>query len=118
MDDKETAEILKFWKDILFMQEWEFVLKYCTAADMPQDTQGSVTWTLGNKTAIIKILRPDNYNYPDFPQDIERTILHEILHCFLAFQDKTKKGSIEEILFEQKIETISKALIKLKRGQQ
>jgi hypothetical protein len=79
-----------------------------------ENAMGECDWVLPRKEAIIRILDP--VDYPEnkiFTQDMERTLVHELLHLHfapLAIHDT------DEILLEQAMHGIDGALVRLNRN--
>ena len=77
---------------------------------------GEISYSIESGKAVIKLLDPVDYPDEDFPQDMEATLVHELLHLkFAAFtpQDDT----LEHRLFEQTVESMANLLVALKRGK-
>jgi hypothetical protein len=78
---------------------------------------GSCNWTLSKREAAVRILDP--IDYPDdvvFDQDVEKTVVHELLHLhFAPFMGDYKPDDLEHIAKEQAIEAVAKSLVALKR---
>lgn len=73
-----------------------------------------ISYSIESGKAVIKLLDPVDYPDEDFPQDMEATLVHELLHLkFAAFtpQDDT----LEHRLFEQTVESMANLLVALKR---
>jgi hypothetical protein len=82
-----------------------------------KDRQGECKWDLWKKEAWINILDPQDY--PDDapgPQDMERTLVHELLHLHLAAW-QPEPETLEDIMQEQAIHAISAALVGLRRHE-
>jgi hypothetical protein len=98
--------------------DWDVYIKFCRGRDMSiPDVAGSCNWTLTKREASLRILDP--IDYPDdvvVDQDVERTVVHELLHLhFAPFMEDYKPDDLEHIAKEQAIETIAKTLVNLKR---
>lgn len=110
-------ELLAEWQGTLRLQDWDVEAAFRRAYDLTRvDVAGECRWVLSNKTAVIRILDPCDFD-PDIcrPQDVERTLVHELLH--LHFAPFTPIGQ-ETYEHEQAIEAIAKALVAAKRGRQ
>ena len=82
------------------------------------DQQAGVNWVVKKKTAIIKILDSKDYlldSGPNclYPQDMEQSLVHELLHLHFAAIDDYE--GLKDIVHEQAIDQIAKSLIKVKR---
>lgn len=108
----------RFWQKKLRLADWRVTIKFVRAEEMGDEAQGKCHWNDQARTAAIWILHPDDYkptNYPnDVQQDIEDTIVHELLHLHLIAWDTDDKPADERFM-EQAIESITGALLTLKR---
>ncbi|NWL89576.1 hypothetical protein DMN77_18675 [Paenibacillus sp. 79R4] len=101
------------WQKILRLQDWIVIPKIKRGRDMPiPDVCGSCCWDLTQRMAAINILDPIDYP-PDaiVPNDMELTLVHELLH--LHFAAVEPEGA--SIAGEQAIESISWGVIALAR---
>lgn len=115
LNQENLDELLAEWQKTLRLQDWGIQVLLGRIFDMvDENTTGQCTWRLSNKTALIRILDPSDYN-PSFlrPCDVEKTLVHELLH--LHFAPFCPLGS-ETDLHEQAIEAIATGLVKAKRG--
>ena len=118
---KEELEILcKEWQATLGMSEWEIAICISRDNDMSVSGQGCNKVTPAKKIAFIYIVDPIDYPIYNessiWPQDMERTLVHELIHIHMYVWDNIKPDSVENILLEQTVDTLSKALVNLKRG--
>jgi hypothetical protein len=70
------------------------------------------------KKAFIKILDP--IDYPGecvFPQDQEKTLVHELLHLHLAAWTDDSENGRTPVHGEQAIDCIAEALVEMKREE-
>jgi len=105
------------WQAILRLQDWDVIISIDRARDMIPDVLGQCEWTLPTKQARIRILDPVDHP-PDlkWPQDMEQTLVHELLHLHFAPFNKFEADSLEYVTMEQAIDLIAGALVRLKRG--
>ena len=108
----DLQEILVKWQKILRLQDWVITIQYAKHFDLNPDAQGQVGWNLFKKSAHIKVMDPGDYDpsWP-FPQDVQKTVVHELLHLHMAPFDETKADSLGDKMLEQAIECISSALV-------
>ncbi len=76
----------KGWQNRLDLNEWMITTNIVRIGDLKPDTLGNLKWNSSNKTAIIKVLNPLDYDLPaaEIPTDIEYTIVHELIHLQLS----------------------------------
>lgn len=106
------------WQLRLGLMDWDITIKYVRHFDLDQYTVGTCKWHMKTKEAKIKILVPE-----DFPEtiayrenDIEMTIVHELLHLHISPIVESDTNTFRETIEEQVIHKISKALVNAKRG--
>lgn len=116
MTDRELQELCGWWQKVLRLQDWDVKVLVKRRFQMPADAQGQVDYVLQNRKAVISVLAAEDYE-PDhlWPQDQEKTLVHELIHLHMApFAAPT--GTPQDIAQEQAIEALAGALVRLKRG--
>lgn len=81
-----------------------------------KNVDGENSWTRGNMSSIVKVLKTGEVNNPCFKYDMELILVHELLHLHFAVV-QPDDGTEEEIQVEQSIELIAKALVQIKRDK-
>ena len=120
MSEEELAKLAKEWQEILRMQDWNVNVKISRGFDMPlTDSQAVSTWRLEKRIVTIDIIDPVDYN-PSllYPQDMEQSLVHELLHPLMAMfesEETAKNGSMSSIVQEQIINSLASAFVNLKR---
>ena len=102
------------WQPILRLQDWDFVIKYQRASQFSDPVPAGSCWFLIKKRHChIRILDPIDFG-TDFspPMDIELTVVHEMLHPFIA----TFCKAVQNAQMEQFIHAMSSALVGLHRA--
>ena len=114
--EEELMKLCREWQERLRLEFWSVALRIARAKefDLP-NSQGECTWTKTTALATIKILDPIDYPESPFKQDMEKTLIHELLHLHFCMFDITAAGSAEEGMMERTVDHISRALIALKR---
>lgn len=116
---EEAQALMGYWQEVLRLQDWTVILEICRREDLYEGTQGQCEMTFRRKEARIKILDPTDYPTKDsIPQDMEATLVHELLHLHFVGFDLSKVDSREDDLLEQTINALSYALVGLKRKAQ
>jgi hypothetical protein len=112
---RQVAKLLTKWQEVLRLADWQIVIEIRRAKDMSlANVMGSCTHTLSKKIAFIEIMNPRDYPADWMDVDVERTVVHELLHChFAPFEAKNRTP--EDIAQEQAIHAISTALVELDR---
>lgn len=111
----ELVECSKYWIPLLGLSDWKIVLKVVHQADMceEEERQGEVLYSLTGKQAIVKILDPADWNNDDFMQDMEKTLVHELLH--LRFDVIDCKDKTSDKLMHQLLNDVSRWLVGVNR---
>jgi hypothetical protein len=106
---------LREWQKVLRLQDWNVRIECKREREMEHpDCHGLNSYSLALKNATIQVRHSlDFRDAGGFPEDIEATIVHELVHLhFAGFY--TDKG-LANTLQEQAIEVIAQSLVALKR---
>src|SRR5690242_15622149 len=76
----------RVWQKTLDLGEWTVTTLIVRTSDLKPDTLGNLKWNTANRTAVVKVLNPLDYELPssEIATDIEYTILHELIHLQLS----------------------------------
>lgn len=114
VSDTQVAGWVKRWQARLRLQDWRVDARIVRKVDLKPDTLGNLKWNSEDKTATIRILDPRDYDLPTerIPEDMELTVVHELIHLHLSVlpRDPLKKGVEEQV-----VDKISVALFNLER---
>lgn len=109
----DLTQVCAQWQTILGLSEWEIAIRFGRGHSIRTECQGEVDFIRSKRQALITVLTPGDFPpNENFPQDIERTIVHELLH--LHFGD-VRTAETDYILEERAINSLSKGLVGLKR---
>lgn len=119
-DVNTLRSLAKMWQKRLNLSDWDVVVNIARKDDMPEESQGACHYQAVKKQAIIQVIHPDDYEGGGhWNQDMERTLVHELLH--LHFAEKTPYAELSkdylELVEERVIEATSQALVDLRRGE-
>jgi hypothetical protein len=105
----------KSWQKRLDLGEWRVTTLIVRASDLKPDTLGNLRWNNGEKTAVIKVLNPLDYDLApsEVPVDMEYTILHELIHLQLSGLPHDASSKMTE---EKVVNRIGEALFQLEKG--
>lgn len=111
----QVDEWTRSWQKRLDLGEWNVTTLIVRVSDLKPDTLGNLKWNSSNKTAVIKVLNPLDYDLPpaEIPTDIEYTIVHELIHLQLSVLPHDGSSKITE---EKVVNRISEALFQLEKG--
>lgn len=109
-------DLCRWWQEQLYLEHWEVALRISRAREMNKEGQAEIQWVYPKATATMSILNPVDYPPSPFKQDMEKSLVHELLHIHFAPFDTHPDGSLEHQMLERAIDQIAKTLTNLKRG--
>lgn len=113
----DLEKLLKKWQHILDLDNWTIKLTdNCTIEDIGENS-GYCDYDELHKCAVIYILDEKQYGDRILPLDIEKTLVHELLHIKFWFLDKSE-SIVQNRLVHQLIEDMAKALVSIKRNKE
>lgn len=119
LTEEKLKELCAVYQRILRLQDWHNKVKVARGYDFDkQNCQGQVRYTLARKEALIYILAHADYEPSHaFPQDMEVTLVHELLHLhFAEVSDKCEEAVVDiNTALEQGIQSIAEAIVTLRR---
>ena len=99
------------WKKILGLAHWQIEVQI-VHADEINNARGQNDYSFVDEQSLIRIKRAEDY-HGYFPQDMEQTLVHELLHLVL---DVPSLGDdTVNVYYEQALNRIAYALVRLKR---
>lgn len=119
MTDEQLKSLCELWQKRLRLQDWRIDVRLVDSGELPDEGGGVCLVHAENRTVVIKILRPNSYNqtsdfYKAFPDtfDVEKTLIHELLHIPLdgLFKEEDDTEEFQQIAQEQFIEQVTDAL--------
>ncbi|BBN97495.1 hypothetical protein [Sporolactobacillus terrae] len=116
LTEEQLQEKLKYWQERLRLRDWDITAQIVPLSLMDDKSHGGeCAWLMQSKVARINILRDEDYQgfAALLPDDMEQTLVHELLHLHFAPMDDDKYY----MPIEQAIESISKALVEESRSK-
>ena len=109
-----AAERLWVWQKRLKLEDWNISIKVARSTELKPKTLGNIHWDAEQKTAVIRVLDPVDYDLPadKILPDIEFTVVHELIHLELASLPRSEASRREE---EHAVNRIADALLTLDR---
>lgn len=115
LDIEQAKILLAEWQAVMRLQDWFIELRIVRGAEIP-DAQGRCSWVKERRSAIIQLMDPIDWPTETIePQDMEVTLVHELLHLSCVPFDDFENGTPKEIGLEQHINAISHAMVSAKR---
>jgi len=110
------------WQERLNIQDWTISLVMSHPTELRRGTLGNVHWDADKKTAVIRVLDAADYGRPFRAtlQDMEFTVVHELVHLELTSLTRNFKSRSEESFSqeEQAVNRLSDALLQLDHADQ
>jgi hypothetical protein len=106
---------VRLWQARMALDEWKIEARIVRQNDLNPDTLGNLKWNSLRHTATIKVLDPRDYDMPaeQIPQDIERTVVHELVHLELSVLPRDGSPKVEERV----VNRMTEALLGMDRGE-
>lgn len=116
MTNDDLSVLAEKWQKILWLRDWDIRCSLVRAYDLDSGKGAQISFSRPHRTATIRILDPIDYDpaSTNFPEDVESSLVHELLHLHFAIFDE-EFGSQMVKLEEVAINAIEKALITLDR---
>jgi hypothetical protein len=113
---EELQELCALWQQRLGLQDWQVALRLGRAADAGGDhAAGCCDHVLPQRVARITLREPADFGAdPLVPVDLERTLVHELIHLHFA-PFEVEDGTPGNIVQEQAINALTRALLRLAR---
>ena len=120
--DRYLRQRLARWQERLKLQDWTISLVMSHPNEMRHGTLGNVHWDADKKTAMIRVLDAADYGRPFRAtlQDMEFTVVHELVHLELTSLTRNFKSRSEESFSEEEkaVNRMSDALLRLDQADQ
>jgi hypothetical protein len=102
----------KIWQERLRLQDWIVYCRLSPHTEFSNDTMANVRVSVGRKEALIQIIAPDHYSHlASCPQDMELSLVHELLHLHLEPMGM-RYDDPKQFTEEQAINSISTSLVR------
>jgi hypothetical protein len=108
-----------YWKEKLGLSDWVIEFKYnMNPEDMAiADAVGCASWEESSKTGLVEIMDPAHYGERVVPFDLEKTIVHELLHIKTTFIS-SDCGKTKKRIAHQLIDDLAKAFVDARRDHE
>jgi hypothetical protein len=109
-------ELTREWQRRLMLQDW-LVKVYFVRGSEITGKAGRTNFQFSKKQAVIRLTELADSDGWDIPYDVEKTLVHELLHLSVAGTDPdgNRKG-LEIDMEEQCVDSLAVAFIAIKRG--
>jgi hypothetical protein len=105
---------LWLWQRHLKLQNWNITIRMCPPSELKPRTLGNIHWDADKRSALIRVLDTKHYKLPyrEMLDDMEFTIVHELIHLQLSSLPRSEASRSAE---ELAVNRIAEALLKLDR---
>ena len=115
--ENELANLCSEWQDKLRLSHWDIAVRIARTHEMHSaNCQGSSQISLPMERALISILDADDYPPSPFKQNMEVSLVHELLHIPILYFSNPEENSLECIHQEAFIENMARLLVKLSKS--
>lgn len=116
MDQAKLETLCMTWKKRLGLSHWDITIRFAESGELEEWNEGRVLHKQCQEHALILIKRSEEYNALEGrEQDIEETIVHELLHLVFGLFPEAS-SDLEEKVFDQSLDRVARVLIRLSRG--
>ncbi|MBR3241182.1 MAG: hypothetical protein IKF90_00595 [Parasporobacterium sp.] len=116
VSEEILKELCKEWQERLRLQAWNIECGIYRERNFSNNgCDGENEYDLRNGNSLIRILDPLDYPKSRFPQDMEATLVHELLHLHFAPFEPEKDDGLDHHIMEHTICILSETLVALKR---
>jgi hypothetical protein len=91
---------MRGWQKRLGLDDWNLALRVVRKGSLERHTWGNAEWDPDTKSATISVLDPRDYNLKgkDMNQDMECTIVHELVHIQVSPLDSQDDVTREDVV--------------------
>lgn len=115
--EHDVDALLSEWQDRLRLSDWDVTVEIVPCRTQKDGTLGTVSTTPALKSAEINVLSfAEKTNSDLYPYDMERVLVHELLHLHFDLFFPEGEGRPEYTACEVAIDCIARALVHAKRG--
>ncbi len=107
-----VGQSLATWQERLDLKDWKIKVDLVRPSALEPKTLGNIHWDLNTKEATIGVLSAYDYTLPTpaMLDDMEFTVVHELIHLHLAALPHTDDSRMPE---EHAVNEIARALLAL-----
>ncbi len=119
MTQKKLEFFVRKWQKTLGLQDWEIEIRHTHHSNLSGGRSADVQMNLDAREALVQIIEPGHYyHWNNKEQDVEKDIVHELIHIPLQAVEiyaRRKEEKAIEIAVENAVNQIKMALIMLDR---
>lgn len=105
------------WKRRLGLSHWDITVRFSEPDELEEWVDGRVLHKQCQEQALILIKRPEECQpLEGRTQDVEQTIVHELLHVVFGLSPELSTV-LEEKVFDRSLDRVARLLVALERGE-
>lgn len=110
---KTIQKLLKQWQKTLYLQDWDIQIRYAPPHEMCELSRlAEIEYSIAAKEGVIRICYPNPNVSRIINQDMEMSIVHELLHLhYIAAQKNLEPDTAEHIMHEIAINQDRKSVV-------
>lgn len=114
--EKTVDDLCQKWQTLLRLRDWDIDVELFSAREFSgEDRQGEVFYDISTGQAIIHLLDVDTKLDTPFPYDLEKVLVHELLHLHFAIFEPEQEDKLRHDLWERTVERMAKTMLLLYR---
>ena len=121
--DESLAKACRYWQEKLGLSHWRIAVRFARKEELKGEGddmefyQGQNHFDVRLECALIKICDPQDYpTDTPFKQDVEVTLVHELLHISVDYFARPDSTFMEHSLMEAFIDRTARLLVSLDRA--
>ena len=119
VSEDKLKQLCVEWRDRLRLNAWNIECGIYRERDFyNKECDGENDYDMRNGDSLIRILHPMDYPVSRFPQDMEITLVHELLHLHFAPFEPEKDDGLDHHIMEHTICILAETLVGLKRERE
>ena len=117
----QCVECVAHWAHCLRLTDWDIRVKFVRSIGDDTSSVGEMATYVKSNHAVLSLLDPACYPEETLPTDMERVIVHELLHLAmvpleLSLPEDAFHGRISNNMLEQFIERTASAFVRTRRS--
>ena len=114
-NQEQLEVLLDEWIKRLRLQDWDISVGIYRTTDFYNEGVGENTYNISSAKSTIRIIDPCDYpKNTKFPQDMETSLVHELLHLKFAHFEPNDNTSLQHTMWERTIQTMARTLVEMK----
>jgi hypothetical protein len=111
---KFVGQALRTWQERLNLRDWDIHVQLVRPSALEPKTLGNIHWDTNTRQATIDVLSSYDYTLPtpEMLNDMEFTVVHELVHLHLASLPRTEASRRNE---EYVVNQFARALLNLSK---